>query len=364
MDSSPFLFAGGGSGGHISPGLAIAERLLEQDNSAQIIFYCSNRPLDHQMLQASGHQHHALPILPPGKSPAKFIRFLSSYRQSYRIAKARLADDNIQHVIALGGFVSVPVVQAASSLKIPITLINLDRPPGRANRWIRRSCTRVWSACDLPDHPNFAERVVGMPIRHSTIATDDPATYRRALGLEPERSTLLVTGASQGATSLNNFMPILAETEKDFFSSWQIYHLAGSKAPDIQSAYDRAGIHARVDKFQEIMAHAWGAADLAVSRAGANSVAEAATNAVPTLFLPYPYHRDQHQKYNAQSMVDKGGAIIIQDHITPAENMTHVAPHLLELMDNAAKRELMRQKLRENPPPDAAETIAQLLLDG
>jgi len=362
MDLSPFLFAGGGSGGHISPGLAIAERLLEQDKSAQVIFYCSDRPLDHQMLDAAGHMHHALPILPPGKTPTKLIHFLRSYRQSYRIAKERLVDDNIQHVVALGGFVSVPVVRAASSLKIPITLINLDQPPGRANRWIRRSCTRIWSACDLPDHPNFAERVVGKPIRRSTIATDDAPICRRALGLDPDRHTLLVTGASQGATSINNFMPIFAEREKELFASWQIYHLAGANASEIQSAYNQSGVPAKVDIFQEVMAHARGAADLAISRAGANSVAEAAANAVPTLFLPYPYHRDQHQRYNAQNMVEQGGAIIVQDHINPADNMTHLGPPLRELMENASKREMMRQQLQTNLPPDAAETIAKLLL--
>ena len=101
-----------------------------------------------------------------------------------------------------------------------------------------------------------------------------------------------------------------------------------------------------------------------MSRAGANSVAEAAANAVPTLFLPYPYHRDLHQRLNAEPLVRMGGATMTDDRIEPEANMTSVLPRLQELLDDPGKRERMRAVLRSSPPADAAGVIAETLLAG
>jgi UDP-N-acetylglucosamine--N-acetylmuramyl-(pentapeptide) pyrophosphoryl-undecaprenol N-acetylglucosamine transferase len=110
------------------------------------------------------------------------------------------------------------------------------------------------------------------------------------------------------------------------------------------------------------MGLAWGAADLALSRAGANSVAEAAVNAVPTIFAPYPYHRDLHQKHNAEPLVDEGAAVMELDRIDPALNMEGLGRVLRELMTDPARRRAMRERLASRPREDAAMTIAELLL--
>jgi UDP-N-acetylglucosamine--N-acetylmuramyl-(pentapeptide) pyrophosphoryl-undecaprenol N-acetylglucosamine transferase len=110
------------------------------------------------------------------------------------------------------------------------------------------------------------------------------------------------------------------------------------------------------------MGLAWGAADLALSRAGANSVAEAWVNTVPTVFLPYPYHRDRHQEHNAQRMVRVGGALIETDHVEPNRNASAGGTTLRALMRDHSRREAMRANLRSNPTPDAARTIARMLL--
>jgi UDP-N-acetylglucosamine--N-acetylmuramyl-(pentapeptide) pyrophosphoryl-undecaprenol N-acetylglucosamine transferase len=155
-----------------------------------------------------------------------------------------------------------------------------------------------------------------MPIRRRAIATGSPGKCRARLGLDVDRPTLLVTGASQGATSINEFMIALIQCDPKMFADWQVCHLSGQGADEsMRAAYKRAKVRAVVQPFLNEMGLAWGAADLAISRAGASSVAEAAHNAVPTVFLPYPYHEDMHQKHNAQPLVDLGGAFIATDFI-------------------------------------------------
>ena len=244
-----------------------------------------------------------------------------------------------------------------------VTLVNLDDPPGKANRLIARRCDRVLSAIDIQPGAGFEHERVGMPIRRNAVASCDAATSRERLGLDPARYTLLVTGASQGAGSINQFMPRLAMAHGEAFTDWQVYHLAGHSAADeVRQAYTEATISAVVDSFQDCMGLAWGAADLAVSRAGASSVAEAWANAMPTIFMPYPYHKDLHQRRNAEPMVATGGAIVEVDRIDALQNVAKVGPTVLELMADRARRDSMRTALRTHEPADGAFEIAQLLL--
>ena len=276
MAGRTFLFAGGGSGGHISPGLAIAERLTELEPSAHCVFACSNRAIDAAMLSDAGAAFEPMPASAFTVQPLRLLRFLSAYRQTKQIARELIRRENVLDVISLGGFVSAPVVAAAKVCGAKVTLVNLDDPPGKANRLIARRCDRVLSAIDLQHGAGFEHRRVGMPIRRNAVALCDAATCRKRLGLDPVKKTLLVTGASQGAGSINRFVPRLATEYGEAFADWQVYHLAGHSAPDeVRQAYTEAKVSAVVESFQDCMGLAWGAADLAVSRAGASSVAEA-----------------------------------------------------------------------------------------
>ncbi len=266
-------------------------------------------------------------------------------------------------MVAMGGFVAAPVVSAAKRNRSPVTLINLDDPPGKANRWIARRCDQVLSAIEVAGRPRFAERVVGMPIRSNAVASGTPQSSRVQLGLEPDLPTLLVTGASQGARSINTLMTTMAAAEPELFDGWQVLHLTGAGDEDqARTAWHAAGVIATVHPFLHGMGAAWGAADLAVSRAGASSVAEAWTNAVPTLFLPYPYHKDRHQHRNAAPMVATGGAVVETDRIEAESNVVAAGSTLRALMRDRPRLGSMRAALRARPAPDAARTIAQVLL--
>lgn len=359
------IFAGGGSGGHISPGLAIAERLAELSPETQSIFICSQRAIDASMLTEAGAEFIAIPATPPSARPMAAVRFLMNFAKSKRMVAELIGRRRVSRVVALGGFIAAPTVAAAKASGVPVMLVNLDAPPGKANLWMAKRCDQVISAIPLPMKPGFAGQVVGMPIRRRAIAPFDAATCRARLGLNPGMPTLLITGASQGATSINSFMIELAQVDPGIFQGWQVYHLTGGGVgadEGVRQAYSRAGVAAIVEPFLSEMGLAWGAAELALSRAGASSVAEAAHNAVPTLFLPYPFHKDMHQKYNAQPLVDLGGAVIAIDRIDAKGNVAQVGPVLRDLMSDHDRRNTMRRALRGHHFPDAAQFIAQMLV--
>jgi len=360
------VLAGGGSGGHLSPGLAIAERMVELVPGLRPLFICSERAIDAQMLGDAHVEYRPIPAEGLGRSPAKLWRFVRAHLAGVRAARRILREEGAEHVISLGGFVTGPVTQAARGLGIPITLVNLDATPGRANRWVARRAQRVLSACPTPGLPNFAESVVGMPLRRSALAPASRAACRGELGLDPVRPTLLVTGASQGASSLNALMVAFALKHRDLLSHWQVLHLAGPRsspsAAELDAGYARAGVRALVLPFLNEMGLAWGAAELALSRAGANSVAEAEANRVPTVFVPYPYHADLHQEANAKPLVDDGAAVLAYDRIDVTANMRSIGEPLEALVADGRLRDAMEERLRARPTVDAAETIARTVL--
>jgi len=360
-------FAGGGSGGHLSPGLAIAERLLAVAPEVPSIFLCSDRAVDAMMLGEAGARFLPMPAKPPSLRPLKLLRFLRSWKASVRAADEAMRANRVRHVVSLGGFVSAPVVRRARALGVAVTLLNLDATPGRANRSVARWATQVWSAVRAKGLPRWNGAVTGFPVRRSAIAPGDAAACRAELGLEPTRHTLLVTGASQGASSLNRFMPHFAERQAALLSGWQVLHLSGtmpeSELAALRARYAKAGVRAVVLPFLHRMGLAWGAADVALTRAGANSVAEAELNGVPCLFVPYPYHRDLHQRENARELVEAGAAAIALDAIEPEANMAVMGRLLESLLTDGPARDRMLAALRARPRVDAADAIARRLAD-
>jgi UDP-N-acetylglucosamine--N-acetylmuramyl-(pentapeptide) pyrophosphoryl-undecaprenol N-acetylglucosamine transferase len=142
--------------------------------------------------------------------------------------------------------------------------------------------------------------------------------------------------------------------------NWQVLHITGpTKESDMAAAYAQLGVPAQVMPFCDTMGLAWGAATVAISRSGAGSVAEAWANAVPTIFLPYPFHKDDHQRLNAGPIVAAGGAVLLKDLVDAPANASQLAAPMLELVCGEAKREAMAAALRATTPIDGAEAVAQ-----
>jgi UDP-N-acetylglucosamine--N-acetylmuramyl-(pentapeptide) pyrophosphoryl-undecaprenol N-acetylglucosamine transferase len=352
------LFAGGGSGGHISPALAIAEAIQTIEGDASCLFACSNRDIDRAMLSEAGHRAIPLPARPPSMWPPHLLQFVRGFRASRRLVRSLIEQHHVDVIILLGGYVAAPAAAAARAAGIPSMMVNLDRVPGRANRWMRPSASMVVSAVETV-RP-FAEHVTGMPIRRAAMPPGDAAMCRRQLGLDADRPTLIITGASQGAGTINALMPRFAATHRDLLAPWQILHLAGPAAAEAARAdWKRVGIEATVLGFRHDMGVVWGSGDLVISRAGACSVAEIEYAGLPAIYLPYPHHRDQHQRHNAEPSVQAGAAIIVQDDADPANTVTRLRELARGLLGRSAALARMQQAAAARSGRDAAGELAR-----
>lgn len=366
--STTFIFAGGGTGGHIYPGLAIAQQLLAAGPDCAAHFMCSSRPLDAEILRAEletmGHAAFTpIDAAPFGLSPARLLKFLPAWGKSVKQSGAIIRGAQSRgpvHLIAMGGFVAAPAVHAARTLNVPVTLVNLDATPGLANNWIAKRAARVVTALPVPGR---AWHVVGPIVRAQAMPPADTATCRQRLGLDPHKPTLLVTGASQGASSINQAMARLVTDRPAHLAGWQVLHQTGNRdTEELKKAYHRADIPAIVEPFVREMGLWWGAADAAISRAGAGSVAEVWASRVPTIFMPYPYHKDQHQKANAIPLIESGGAVLLEDRIDPAANAAPLATTLVGFIRNPSRLIAMRAALEKLGPADGAARVAAILL--
>ncbi len=354
------LLVGGGTGGHIYPNVGIVERLAARGREA-VHFLVSDRPSDATILDALGYPYTSSPArpLPSARKPWKALNFLAGWRRSTRQMMELLEAEDVGCVVATGGFVSGPAVVAAARRKIPRVLVNLDAVPGQANRRLAGICTKVFSAYPselLPD----AERI-GLPLRAISVTDVTPAQARETLGLDPGRSTLFITGATHGAESLIKAMMelIKAPESTSAFEGWQVFHQCGTfDVGQLQAAYDDAGVAAKVVDYCDAMGTAYRAADVVISRAGAGSVAEAWANHVPTIFLPNPYHKDQHQRHNAEPMVEAGGALMVIDHVDAEATAGELRDPLHRLLSDDAARADMTRACAHSCPPDGAEHVA------
>lgn len=382
LSSSVVLFAGGGTGGHVFPNVAVLERLREARPALHEHFLLSRRPLDAQMAEGLGVAYTATSAAPFGVRPGALWRFLRGFRSAKREVRAvidclRGGDSELRVaqpsalkrgalvMVATGGFVSGPAVVAARKAGVPVALVNLDAVPGKANAWAAGRVDKLFSVYDHPALPGATR--IGLPLRRAAVRTDvSQADARERLALGRDRLTLLVTAGSQAAVSVNAAMIALCEVpavREALRASWQVLHLAGERQREaVAAAYDAAGVPAKVLAFCDEMGLAWRAADLAITRAGAGSVAEAWANRVPSVFLPYPYHKDEHQRLNAQPMVDAGGAVLVKDRIEPSTNVAALAPAIGPLLNDAAAREAARAALDRDLPPDGAAAVAEWVL--
>jgi UDP-N-acetylglucosamine--N-acetylmuramyl-(pentapeptide) pyrophosphoryl-undecaprenol N-acetylglucosamine transferase len=357
------VFAGGGTGGHIYPALAIAEHAARLNPCTSAHVLCSARKVDADILTAERVGFTPLPALPPVLRPGPLLAFLRSWGPSVaatRDALAERARTGPVVLVAMGGFVCPPAVSAARKAGVPVALVNLDAVPGKANRQVARHADRIDSAAEVPQ----GWRCVGPIVRPALTDPQDSAQARARFGLDPATRTLLITGGSQGAKTINDLVVCLLTNHPDAFRGWQAIHQSGGQhdpAP-IRAAYETAGVPAWVNPYIADMPGAWAAADLSIGRCGAGTVAEAWATRTPAVFFPYPYHTDEHQKRNAQPLVRAGSAVVLTDHIEVTRNAEAHAGGLIALLTDPARFAALAEPARRLPPTDGAARIAAALL--
>ena len=239
-------------------------------------------------------------------------------------------------------------------------LLNLDNPPGKANklavRWADYMLTTV--ECGWKD-----ATLVPLPLRKESIEHPDSESCKNALGLDPRLSTLLVTGASQGAQTINELIPLVAKQSGHAFKGWQVLHIAGeTNVKQVEEFWKGIDVPVHIVGFVNEMGYAWGAADFAVTRGGANTIAEIAIHAVPTIVMPYPYHRDNHQRTNAAPLAAINGIVLAYDYQSATRNTQEVGPVITRLLTDHLYRLRMREALNKYNQTNGAKTIAEFCL--
>ncbi len=392
-----YFFAGGGTGGHIYPSLAVAEQVKRIDPDARIVFLCSGREVDARILANSPFEFVPLPALGFSKRPDRFFRFLMTQYQSYEFVKQLFKPVHSHaRLLSTGGFVSAAPVLAAKKYKIPVFMLNIDAVAGKANRYLAKHAKEVFIQFKAAAQEFVGLDAVispsGCPLREGFFMNPDPLRAVEELQLENDKKILLVNGGSTGALSVNRAMVKCAGFLSGLAERWQVVHLAGpgnaqlvaqsyrkakinavvhgeedleNPAKDAGNADSSGSIHVKVLDYYHSMEHLLAAAHLVIGRAGAVSVAEYAAAAKPVILLPYPYHKDQHQKLNAEPLVASGAGVIVDDIPADPDITANVlCEALLEVMSEPARLEERANAARGIAKPDAARVVAERLKRG
>ncbi|MGB0776335.1 MAG: undecaprenyldiphospho-muramoylpentapeptide beta-N-acetylglucosaminyltransferase, partial [Akkermansiaceae bacterium] len=290
------VIACGGTGGHLFPGIAVAEELERRGH--EVLLLISEKKVDAQASKKYGDlAFQTVPaIAKPATLSPKMIPFLFRLWSTVRQCRKILKNNQTDAVIGMGGFTSLPPVLAGKKLGLATYVHDSNALPGKANRLTARWCRKVLIGLDAAKKyfPNSAVEVTGTPVRKELTQLPEQSAARAKYGLAPDGKAVMVMGGSQGAKHLNTLMVEAAKA----MPGLQFLHITG--AADFERvdalAKDLDGYH--VLSFCDDMASAYAACDVAVCRAGASSMTELAYVGMPSILVPYPYAADDHQTFN------------------------------------------------------------------
>lgn len=354
------VFAGGGTGGHLFPGLAVAEHLSQRLPALRITFAGSGKPLERRHVAEAGFDYLQLPCRPTPRNLRDVFAFLCSHLSGRRAALRFARRENVTLVVGLGGYASVPMARAAVREAIPMVLLEQNAVPGRATRWLAGAAHCVCLAMDeartrLPhDTPGL---VTGNPLR-AGFAQQRSSSGRR----DWQSRTLVVLGGSAGARALNQAVPAAIAKVRRSLSGWKIVHQSGeADLQDTAGRYEESGVDAEVVPFVSDMPRLLRRAELAVCRCGATTLAELAAMRVPAIAVPYPHAADDHQRTNADVFTAAGGCLTLdeRDLTGPLEN--HLADVLRCLLEEPDVRRSMAQAMGRLAQPNATQQVSAVL---
>lgn len=355
-----FMIACGGTGGHLFPGLRVAEVLRQRNH--KITLLVSSKEVDQSARRPAQELGLAIEVLPAvGWERGGLGRFFSGFAKSLQVSHRLFREAPPRAVLAMGGFTSAAPVCVGRKLGVSAYLHEGNSIPGRANRWLA-----PWVSEAFVYFPSAAPRLrcsvvrwVGMPVRPQ-IQPLEPSSCRIMLGLEASRPVLTITGGSQGAHGLNELVLRAVPHLQRSHPELQYLHLTGAAdAGAVRRFYDEHQLSAVVKPFLTEMELALNAATVVVSRAGASSIAELAALRVPAILVPFPASADQHQQQNARLMAQTGAARSIEQN--PGAEL-QLSNSVDELIENAPTRGQLSHNLAQWHQPLAAELIADRLL--
>jgi UDP-N-acetylglucosamine--N-acetylmuramyl-(pentapeptide) pyrophosphoryl-undecaprenol N-acetylglucosamine transferase len=354
------VLAGGGTGGHIEPMLALADALRRRDGDIRITCLGTARGMETRLVPARGYDLRLIPPVPlPRRPTVDLLRVPGRVRRAVADTRALLGELSADVVVGFGGYVALPAYLAARRSGLPIVVHEQNALPGLANRIGARLAARV--AVTMPGTPLYRGEHVGMPLRTAITALDRAAlrtAARAEFGLDADRPTLLVFGGSQGARTLNR--AAVATADALTAAGIQVLHARGPKNTDVTVPERPAGSAPDVVlDYLERMDLAYAAADLALCRAGAVTVAELSAVGLPAAFVPLAIGNGE-QRRNALPVVEAGGGLLVEDADLDAAWITdHVVPLLT---DPGALAGYARHAAAAGVP-DADDRLADLVLE-
>ena len=352
------LIACGGTGGHLFPGIAVAESLLAQGHEPLLLI--SQKKIDSQA--SAKYPHLKFKVVPAIAKPAtlspKMLPFLWALFQSIRTSKKIIREFGADAVLGMGGFTSLPPVYAGHRLGKKTFVHDSNARPGKANILTSRFCTKVFIGL-APAAAFFRKEteLTGTPARPEIIGLPTRAQAAANFGFDPEKKTLLVTAGSQGALGLNR---LIAQAAPLLPNDVQILHIAGpgdyerlrSENPKRRPGYMLIG-------FCDQMPSAYACADLVVARSGASTLTEISLAGLPSILVPYPYAADDHQTANAKVFSEAGAATLIQQKDLTADSLAKLLSGLLADPETLSKMSAAAKSLAI---PDAPEKVTAAIL--
>ena len=348
----------GGTGGHLFPGLAVGDALVAR--GCEVTLLVSSKEVDQTAVKSAyGMEVESLPVIGLSRN---LPRFAASFWSSLGQCRKLFSENRPDAVLAMGGFTSAPPVIAGKLIGARIFLHEANAIPGRAVKLLAPLADEVFVQfpAAMPRVLSIDIRATGLPVR-AAMEPIEKADARTALGLADDQPVLLVMGGSQGARSINQALieslPRLAKALPDL----QFIHLTGTGSVEpVRQAYDALGLSAVVRPFLTEMEYALGAADLALSRSGASSLAEFSAMELPAILIPYPTAVDDHQRLNARSFVDIGAARCFhQKQLTP--NL--LVSQLSQLFGSPARLEAMAGAMKQWKSAQATGEVVQRIFE-
>jgi UDP-N-acetylglucosamine--N-acetylmuramyl-(pentapeptide) pyrophosphoryl-undecaprenol N-acetylglucosamine transferase len=325
------VIAGGGTGGHLYPGIAIARELLTEKGN-EVLFVGTEQGIEARVLPQEG-----LPVRFITAGKLKGMKFSSIIKTVVALPRGLLQSLRLLRevrpdvVLGVGGYASAPLGMAAVGLRIPLFIVEPNSYAGLANRKLGRLAERVILCFPGTGAQKFfpPEKTTMLgPLVRKGIDQGDHAKALMHFGLEPGKFTVFIMGGSGGAHAINMAMMQAAPYLKDMLDLQFLHQTGANDAEAVAAGYRNAGLTAIVRSYIDAMAEAYAAADLVISRSGATSVAELAVCGKRAVLIPFPFAADNHQEYNARTLADCGNAdVIVQKELTAEMLATMIKKH-------------------------------------
>ncbi len=356
------MVAGGGTGGHLFPGLAVVEELRRRVPELEVCFVGTARGIEARILPARGERLELLKVSPlKGQGLGQRLKSFARIPGAMKHASALIAELDPDLVLGVGGYASGPVLLAASLARRPTALLEQNAYVGMTNRILARFVDRAYVTFEQTEQVfgKSKSRLTGNPVRHefvehARLALADPE------GFESRARTVLVLGGSQGARKLNEEVPRALGRAGLGERGLHVVHQTGESMRDeVEETYRSLGIEAEVVTFIDDMARAYSNAALVVARAGATTLAELCAIGRASVLVPFPFAADDHQAKNAEALQAQGASICIREPDLDADALGELVASLL---DDPERRRAMAAAAREHGKPDAAAAIVDDML--